>query len=105
VTCHGNRDQDTPMENREPRTGNAAGACFQDAWRVAGDGGPGFTWDNRNRFDAYMFEPNRRIDYILVGLADGNGRGWIESARLVMTEARGDVFPSDHFGLLAEIRA
>ena len=77
---------------------------FQDAWRVAGDGSPGFTWDNRNRFAAYMFEPNRRIDYILVGLADGNGRGWIESTRVVMNDAQGDVFPSDHFGLLADVR-
>ncbi len=77
---------------------------FQDAWRVAGDGGPGFTWDNRNRFAAYTFEPDRRIDYILVGLPDGSGRGRIASVRVVMNEARDGVFPSDHFGVLAEIR-
>src|SRR5581483_11928064 len=34
---------------------------FQDAWRVAGDGGPGYTWDNRNPYAAYNFEPNRRL--------------------------------------------
>jgi endonuclease/exonuclease/phosphatase family metal-dependent hydrolase len=78
-------------------------AYFQDAWRVAG-GGPGFTWDNRNRFAAYMFEPNRRIDYILVGLADGSGRGWINSAQLALHEPDGAVFPSDHFAVVADIR-
>jgi endonuclease/exonuclease/phosphatase family metal-dependent hydrolase len=54
---------------------------YQDAWRVGGEG-PGFTWDNRNPFTAMMFEPDRRLDYILVGLADLNGRGWIERVAL-----------------------
>ena len=77
---------------------------FQDAWRVAGDGSPGYTWDNRNRFAAIMFEPNRRIDYILVGLANGDGRGWIDSVQLALSESDGGVFPTDHFGLVADIR-
>jgi endonuclease/exonuclease/phosphatase family metal-dependent hydrolase len=77
---------------------------FQDAWEIAGPGGPGFTWDNANRFAAYAFEPNRRIDYILVGAPDARGRGCVESARLVFTEPVGDLFASDHFGVLAEVR-
>ncbi len=77
---------------------------FQDAWRVAGDGGPGFTWDNRNPYAAAGFEPDRRIDYVLVGSPDRLGRGRIEAARLAFTEPSGDVFASDHFGLLAEVR-
>jgi endonuclease/exonuclease/phosphatase family metal-dependent hydrolase len=76
---------------------------FQDAWRVAGNGDPGYTWDNRNSFAVYEADPNRRIDYVLVGKAEMNRRGWIESVRIVMDEAHNDVFPSDHFGLLAEI--
>src|SRR5579885_2485005 len=40
---------------------------LEDAWLAAGDGGPGFTWDNRNPYAAYAGEPDRRIDYILVG--------------------------------------
>jgi endonuclease/exonuclease/phosphatase family metal-dependent hydrolase len=77
---------------------------FQDAWRIAGDGA-GFTWDNRNRFAALEHEPNRRIDYVLVGLPHARpGQGGIESARLVFTEPRGDVFPSDHFGLSVAVR-
>src|SRR6185369_17452684 len=40
---------------------------LQDAWRIAGGGGPGHTWDNANRYAALSFEPSRRIDYVLVG--------------------------------------
>lgn len=79
-------------------------AYFQDAWEIAGDGGRGFTWDNRNRFAAYTFEPSRRIDYVLVGLPDRQGRGWIEAARVVLDRPQDDVFPSDHFGVLADVR-
>ncbi len=77
---------------------------FQDAWEVAGDGGPGFTWDNRNPFAASMFEPNRRLDYVLVGLSDRQGRGWVEAARVVANGPTGTVFPSDHFGVMADVR-
>jgi endonuclease/exonuclease/phosphatase family metal-dependent hydrolase len=75
-------------------------ASFRDAWRVAGDGQPGLTWDNRNRFAAYAGEPDRRIDYILVG----PGRGTIDAVRLAMNRARDGVFPSDHFGVVADVR-
>lgn len=75
---------------------------FQDAWRVAGEG-PGMTWDNRNPFAATAFEPDRRIDYILVGLPR-EGRGVVEDIRLAMTDARNGIYPSDHFGLLAYLR-
>ena len=77
---------------------------FEDAWRVAGDGGPGFTWDNRNPFAATVSEPDRRLDYILVGLPHENGRGRIEDCRVVMTDAHNGIYPTDHFGLLAEVR-
>lgn len=78
---------------------------FQDAWRIAGTGA-GFTWDNGNRYAALENEPDRRIDYALVGLPDSRtGRGRIESVSLAFTEPRGDVFPSDHFGIAVEIRS
>jgi endonuclease/exonuclease/phosphatase family metal-dependent hydrolase len=78
---------------------------FQDAWRVAGNG-PGCTWDNRNPYAALGFERDRRIDYVLVGAPEGaSGRGWVESARLAFDQPAGDVFPSDHFGLVADLRA
>lgn len=83
-----------------------AGTSFymQDAWRLAGDGGPGHTWDNANVFAVPSFEPSRRIDYVLVGQPDATGRGVIESARVVMNEPRDGVFPSDHFGIVVDVR-
>jgi len=78
---------------------------FQDAWRVTHPGDPGFTWDNRNRFAAATFEPDRRIDYVLVGRATADGRGRVESAALAFTEPAAGVFPSDHFGLVVDVRA
>ena len=78
---------------------------YQDAWRVAGGAGPGWTWDNRNNFAAGDREPDRRIDYIFSGWRrDGAaGAGRVESARVVCNRALTGTFASDHFGLLAEI--
>lgn len=81
-----------------------ASTYLQDAWRLAGDGGPGHTWDNANPYAAPSFEPSRRIDYVLVGSPDAAGRGGIESARLAMNEPRGGVYPSDHFGIVVDVR-
>jgi len=76
---------------------------WQDAWRVAGEDGPGWTWDNRNVFAAAEFEPNRRIDYVFVGWRRDSGAGRVESCRVVCDRAVDGVFPSDHYGVLAEI--
>jgi endonuclease/exonuclease/phosphatase family metal-dependent hydrolase len=76
---------------------------FQDAWRVAG-AGPGLTWDNRNEFAAGDREPDRRIDYILVGWRPACGVG-VASARVVCDRALTGTRASDHFGVLAEIYA
>ena len=77
---------------------------FQDAWEVAGRDGAGHTWDNRNRFAAFSWEPDRRIDYVLVGAPDARGRGRVESAHIVFETPVGDVFASDHFGVVADLR-
>lgn len=78
---------------------------WQDAWRVAGPSwsSPGWTWDNRNVFAAADFEPDRRIDYVFVGWRRPGGAGQVESCRVVCDRAVDGVFPSDHFGVLAEI--
>jgi len=80
-------------------------AYYQDAWRVAGDPGPGWTWDNRNRFAALEHEPDRRIDYVFVGWRRPDGAGRVETARVVCNRVLDcDVHSSDHFGLLVQIR-
>ena len=83
---------------------------WQDAWRVAGSSpDPGYTWDNRNPFAAQEFEPDRRIDYVFVGWrrdgspGESRGAGRVESCRVVCDRALGGTFPTDHFGVLAEI--
>ena len=76
---------------------------FQDAWRIAGGGGPGLTWDNRNPVAAAEHEPGRRIDYVLVGWRRDGGAGRVESARVVFDRALTGTFASDHFGLLVDV--
>src|SRR5205807_10399285 len=43
----------------------AEGLVFYDAWVIAGDGTPGYTWSNRNPLAAVGMYPDRRFDYIL----------------------------------------
>lgn len=74
-----------------------------DAWRVAGDGGRGLTWSNRNPYARAWFEPDRRIDYVFVGHPAAGGLGRVERCRVVACEPEGNVWPSDHFGVLAEL--
>jgi endonuclease/exonuclease/phosphatase family metal-dependent hydrolase len=78
--------------------------AFLDAWRMAGDGGPGFTWSNRNPHARRELEPDRRIDYVFVGLPRRDGLGQIQGCRVVCDDERDGVWPSDHFGVYVELR-
>jgi endonuclease/exonuclease/phosphatase family metal-dependent hydrolase len=90
------------------RSSDDRSVMFYDAWRVAGDGGPGYSWSNRNSFAAIALEPERRIDYIFAGypirVGDRYGIGKIESCRVVCDEGPDGIFPSDHFGVFAMLR-
>ncbi len=77
---------------------------FLDAWAAAGDGGPGSTWRNANPFAAVDCEPDRRIDYVLVGYPRDHGTGQIVAARVEATGPVGGVYPSDHCAVYAELR-
>jgi endonuclease/exonuclease/phosphatase family metal-dependent hydrolase len=86
-------------------------ACYHDAWAVAGDG-PGDTWTDANpaarqEISAVVGQSGyrRRLDYILTGSRDAHPDAScaIRSAQLVFTEAVDGVWPSDHFGVLAEL--
>jgi endonuclease/exonuclease/phosphatase family metal-dependent hydrolase len=76
---------------------------FADAWLAAG--GPGYTYDRRNVYALRSREPSRRIDYVFVRGPDRNFRGEPLSARLALDEPAGDVWPSDHFAVVADIWA
>jgi endonuclease/exonuclease/phosphatase family metal-dependent hydrolase len=83
-------------------------AMYYDAWSVAGDGGAGTTWSNRNAFAAVALEPERRIDYVFAGypirMTEQHGVGKIEMCRVVCDDELDGVWPSDHFGVYAELR-
>lgn len=78
-----------------------ASTYLQDAWRVAGDGGPGLTWMNRNPHAALDAEPERRLDYVFSGFHGRSGSGRPFECRVVADEPVDGVWPTDHFGVLA----
>ena len=84
---------------------------FIDAWEVAGDGGPGFTWTAGNPFNKeiiarYALGQNhrRRIDYIFIGspflydtVVD------VRSCKVVLDDPVDGEYASGHFGVFSEI--
>jgi len=83
---------------------------FRDAWSYGGEGERstrklrGVTWSNDNTYAGKALEPDRRLDYIFVGPPQPNGVGVIERCRVVCNDERDGVWPSDHFGVYAELR-
>jgi endonuclease/exonuclease/phosphatase family metal-dependent hydrolase len=80
------------------------GLVLIDAWRYADPGDPGFTWDHRNGYQAGSVIPDSRIDYVLTGLPR-RGLGKVRSAGLAGTAPVNDVWPSDHFAVVADVQA
>jgi endonuclease/exonuclease/phosphatase family metal-dependent hydrolase len=87
------------------------GGCsvhYNDAWSIAGDGGPGYTWTTDNplaakEIDTLIAQPNhhRRIDYIFTGSPHAHTDS---RARILGAELVGTAPPlSDHYGLYADI--
>lgn len=81
------------------------GVYFADAWRVAGEEGSGITWSNANDHAREWQEPDRRIDYIFAGPPRGDGLGRLLRCQVVCDQANDGVWPSDHFGVYAELRS
>lgn len=77
---------------------------FHDAWSVAGGDAGGITWDNRNPYVITEFEPDRRLDYVFVGWPGSGGAGHIVDCRLAGNKPIDDVWPSDHYAVVAELR-
>jgi endonuclease/exonuclease/phosphatase family metal-dependent hydrolase len=80
------------------------GLVFYDAWEVAGDGSPGFTWSNRNPLAAIGLYPDRRFDYILSAWPRRGGVGHPTRCSLLGVRAPGEQQLSDHYGLVADLR-
>jgi endonuclease/exonuclease/phosphatase family metal-dependent hydrolase len=80
---------------------------YQDAWARLHPGEPGWTWARANPYTTRLafLQPDRRLDYIFVTPERRNGRGRILDCRIVLDQPdAAGVWPSDHFGLLAEIQ-
>lgn len=113
VLC-GDFNADPSADEIRALTGRAASPAppvvFWDAWEVAGSGGPGTTWSNANPYAVMDLEPDRRIDYVFAGFPKAGGAGHVVHAEVIGTEAidigdgNGPVVPSDHYGVLAELR-
>jgi endonuclease/exonuclease/phosphatase family metal-dependent hydrolase len=79
------------------------GLVFQDAWELAGDGGPGHTWANANPWARADLEPDRRIDYVFAGFPRWGGVGHVVACGLAGGPVDG-LYPSDHLAVVADLR-
>jgi len=79
------------------------GLVFTDAWEVAGDGTPGFTWDPANPYLTESIWPYRRLDYVLVSWPRPRGLGRPERAWLAGKEPVAGVQPSDHYAVVVDL--
>jgi endonuclease/exonuclease/phosphatase family metal-dependent hydrolase len=77
-------------------------AYFADCFGIVGEG-PFATYSKKNPFAALQREPERRIDYIYVRGPDERLSGEPLAARVCCDTPVKGVFPTDHFGVLAEI--
>jgi endonuclease/exonuclease/phosphatase family metal-dependent hydrolase len=76
---------------------------FHDAWEMAGDG-PGHTWSNDSPYARLDLEVARRIDYVYSGWPRAGGAGHCVHAEVIGRDPVDGVVPSDHYGVLAELR-
>lgn len=77
---------------------------WRDAYQRRHPNSDGYTWSAKNPYAARSVERNRRIDFVFVGPMREGGPGAILHARVVLDLPTADgVYPSDHFGVFAEI--
>jgi endonuclease/exonuclease/phosphatase family metal-dependent hydrolase len=83
---------------------------WADAFALAGDGSPGFTWSTDSPYvqpfaEAVFSEPDhhRRIDYIFVGSPIRWKPRLVVRSASVVGRYEGGAAPSDHYGVLADI--
>ncbi|KAK1862945.1 hypothetical protein I4F81_005511 [Pyropia yezoensis] len=94
-----------------------ASTAWTDAWEAARrsapavaaaaatDGGETYV-PSANPAAALEAEPDRRLDYVCVAPPAADGRGAVVRSRVVCDWPDGEgVFPSDHYGVVADLRA
>ena len=80
------------------------GTYWRDAYLRRHLHSDGFTWSARNPHVVRNVERNRRLDYVFVGPMRDSGPGAVLHSRVVLDLPNAeDVYPSDHFGVLAEV--
>jgi hypothetical protein len=82
----------------------APGLVFYDAWEMAGDGTPGYTWSNLNPLAALGLYPDRRFDYVLSAWPRLGGLGHPVRCELLGAYPPGELQLSDHYGVVADLR-
>lgn len=80
------------------------GAHFIDAWEQAGDGTEGHTMVVGNPHVSPLLPRSVRLDYVFVGAPTNTG-GRVGACVVTCNEPAGDVMPSDHYGVLADLQA
>ena len=85
-------------------TAPAPGLSCYDAWEVAGSPGPGHTWSNDNPWATQLLWPSRRIDYIFSATSRSGGAGHPRRTALLGTVPVNGTYPSDHYGVLSDLR-
>lgn len=83
---------------------------WADAFALAGDGSPGWTWSSQSPYvqpfvEAVFGEPehHRRIDYVLVGSPIRWKPRLVIRSAAVVGHFEDGAAPSDHYGVLADI--
>ena len=82
----------------------APGLVFYDAWEMAGDSAPGYTWSNRNPLAAIGLYPDRRFDYVFSAWPRRGGAGHPVRCELLGVRPPGELQLSDHYGVVADLR-
>lgn len=80
---------------------------YEDAWEAVHGTAPGLTFDPRNalvRAGQMPLERGRRIDRILTRSGPYGPLLDVADCRIVLTEPVNGTWPSDHFGLVADLR-
>jgi endonuclease/exonuclease/phosphatase family metal-dependent hydrolase len=93
-------------DGEQPETGQLK-RSYTDLWRALRPKRPGFTWNIEKsamaRKGSFVDEPSRRLDRILVRMNGYRPKQIKIIGDIAVPRGNAGIFPSDHFGLVAEI--